>query len=207
VNETLSIAGESPAAPLILASASPRRRELLEQIGVPHEVLAVDVDESPLPGESPEQLVCRLARDKAVAGRALSAATRPVLGADTLVVLGGQVFGKPRDAADAMRTLQALSGQVHTVMTAVALAMPDGALLETLSQTEVRMRPLSPAEILGYWSSGEPAGKAGAYAIQGRGAAFIEHIRGSYSGVMGLPLYETARLLQAQGLYGAHIPP
>ena len=203
----MSSAGEWVAASLILASASPRRRELLQQIGVPHEVLAVDVDESPLPGESPEDLVCRLARDKAVAGRARSAAARPVLGADTLVVLGDEVFGKPRDADDAMRTLQALSGQVHRVLTAVALAMPGGEVLEAVSHTDVRMRALSPAEIRGYWSSGEPAGKAGAYAIQGRGAAFIEHIRGSYSGVMGLPLYETARLLQAQGLYGAHVPP
>jgi septum formation protein len=192
---------------LILASASPRRRELLEQIGVAHEVLAVDVDESPLPGESPETLVCRLAREKALAGRMRSAATRPVLGADTVVVLGDQVFGKPRDADDAMRTLQALSGQVHRVLTAIALAMPAGAVLEALSQTDVRMRALSAQEIRGYWSTGEPAGKAGAYAIQGRGAAFIEQIRGSYSGVMGLPLYETASLLQAQGLYGAHGPP
>lgn len=191
---------------LILASASPRRRELLSQIGVPHEVLAVDVDEAPLPGESPEQLVSRLARDKALAGRGRSGGTRPVLGSDTIVVLGGEVHGKPVDEADARRMLLALSGQSHQVLTAVALAMPDGGLTEALSRTGVRMRSISAGEIRAYWASGEPQGKAGAYAIQGRGAAFIEWIQGSYSGVMGLPLYETARLLQAQGLYGAHDP-
>jgi len=191
---------------LILASASPRRRELLSQIGVPHEVLAVDVDESPLPGELPEQLVSRLARDKAVAGRGRSGGTRAVLGSDTIVVLGGVVHGKPRDEADAARMLRALSGQSHQVLTAVALATTDGGLSEALSRTEVRMRAIAEAEIRAYWASGEPQGKAGAYAIQGRGAAFIERIHGSYSGVMGLPLYETARLLQAHGLYGVRDP-
>jgi len=196
-----------PAAMLLLASASPRRRELLAQIGVVHEVLAVDVDESARPGESPEQLVRRLARDKAVTGRDRDGGARPVLGADTVVVLGQQVFGKPRDEAHALQMLQALSGRSHRVLTAVALALPGAgaAVLEQCSDTEVQMRAIPLEEIRAYWASGEPAGKAGAYAIQGRGAAFIAHIRGSYSGVMGLPLYETAQLLQSQGMYQVHV--
>ena len=195
----------SAASPLIvLASASPRRRELLAQIGVPHVVLPVDMDESPLQGETPSGLAARLARSKAIAGRRRDGGERAVLGADTVVVLDNQVFGKPGDAADARRMLQALSGRGHQVLTAVALALPglDGPVLEQLSQSEVHMRAIGSDEITAYWASGEPAGKAGAYAIQGRGAVFIRHIRGSYSGVMGLPLYETAQLLQAQGLYG-----
>ncbi|HMA12695.1 MAG TPA: Maf family protein [Steroidobacteraceae bacterium] len=192
-------------ATLVLASASPRRRELLTQIGVPHEVLAVDIDESARPGEAPAGLALRLAREKAIAGRAGAAGLRPVLGADTIVVLEGEVFGKPRDAADARRMLMALSGRTHQVMSAVALALPGtaGAVHDALSVTEVEMRPMTQAEIDAYWASGEPAGKAGAYAIQGLGAVFIRHIRGSYSGVMGLPLYETASLLQAAGLRSA----
>jgi septum formation protein len=192
------------AGNIVLASASPRRRELLTQIGVSHVVLAVDLDESPLPGESPAALAARLARSKAIAGRTRDGGARAVLGADTVVVLDGQVFGKPHDAADARRMLQALSGRAHRVLTAIALALPglDGPVLERISDTEVHMRAMSNSEIDAYWSSGEPAGKAGAYAIQGCGAVFIRHIHGSYSGVMGLPLYETAQLLQAQGLYG-----
>ena len=192
---------------LVLASASPRRRDLLAQIGVPHKVLAVDVDESALPGELPEQLARRLAREKAVAGRHRDGATRPVLGADTVVALGEQMFGKPRDEADALQMLQALSGRWHRVFTAIALALPgpQGAVLERCSDTEVQMRSIQIEELRAYWASGEPQGKAGAYAIQGQGAAFISNIRGSYSGVMGLPLYETAQLLQSQGLYG--VPP
>jgi septum formation protein len=192
---------------LVLASASPRRRELLAQIGVTHKVLAVDVDESALPGESPEQLVQRLAREKALAGRDRDGGARPVLGADTVVVLETRVFVKPSDEADALQMLQALSGRSHRVLTAVALALPGkGAVLEQCSETEVQMRPISLEEIRAYWASGEPAGKAGAYAIQGRGAVFIRNIRGSYSGVMGLPLYETAQLLQSQGLHGVPRP-
>jgi len=194
----------SRTATIVLASASPRRRELLAQIGVPHVVLAVDMDESPLPGESPAALAARLARSKAIAGRARDGGARAALGADTVVVLDGQVFGKPEDAADARRMLQALSGRAHRVLTAIALALPgfDAPVLERISDTEVHMRAITTAQIDAYWASGEPAGKAGAYAIQGRGAVFIRHIHGSYSGVMGLPLYETAQLLQAQGLYG-----
>jgi septum formation protein len=184
---------------IVLASASPRRRELLAQLGVPHEVLAVDVDEAPLPGEPPAVLAQRLARAKAVAGHARAGGSRTVLGSDTVVVVDGVAFGKPEGRADALRMLAALSGRDHQVMTAVAVAVPGnaGRVLESLSTTTVRMRAIAPGEAEAYWQTGEPLGKAGAYAIQGLGAAFIEHIEGSYSGVMGLPLYETAALLQA----------
>lgn len=182
---------------IALASASPRRRELLEQLGVAFEVVPADVDESIRPGESPESLVRRLARDKALAGLRRDGGGRPVLGADTIVVADGEVFNKPEDRADAMRMLMALGGREHLVMTAVAVATAADEVREALSVTRVRMRPVSASEAGEYWDSGEPAGKAGGYAIQGLGAMFIEHIAGSYSGVMGLPLYETARLLQA----------
>lgn len=182
---------------IVLASASPRRRELLDQLGVAHEVVPADVDESAVPGEAPDALVVRLARAKALAGLQRDGGGRAVLGADTIVVLQGEVFGKPRDRDDAVRMLIALGGREHQVMTAVAVATSGGELAEALSVTNVRMRPISVAEAGIYWDSGEPAGKAGAYAIQGLGAMFIEHVSGSYSGVMGLPLYETARLLQA----------
>jgi septum formation protein len=183
---------------ILLASASPRRRELLNQLGIAHDVLPVDVDESAQAGESPAQLARRLALAKALEGRQRAGDARPVLGADTVVAIGMQVFGKPCDRADALRMLGALGGREHQVLTAVALAPPGNAEpLEALSVTAVRMRAITAAEAGAYWDSGEPAGKAGAYAIQGGGALFIEHIAGSYSGVMGLPLYETARLLQA----------
>jgi septum formation protein len=184
---------------IVLASASPRRRELLVQLGVPHEVLTVEVDETPLRGETPAALAQRLAKAKALAGRARADDARAVLGSDTVVVVGDSIFGKPADRGEALLMLAALSGTEHHVLTAVALAAPGhaGPVLEALSITTVRMRTITPAEAAAYWDSGEPAGKAGAYAIQGQGAMFIEHIRGSYSGVMGLPLYETARLLQA----------
>jgi septum formation protein len=168
---------------ILLASASPRRRELLAQIGVAHEVPA---------------LAARLARAKALEGRRRGGGARPVLGSDTVVALGSEQFGKPQDREDAVRMLTALGGRTHEVLTAVAIAPPGGGeVFEALSVTRVRMRPITPAEAAAYWDTGEPAGKAGAYAIQGLGAVFIEHIAGSYSGVMGLPLYETARLLQA----------
>jgi septum formation protein len=185
--------------PVVLASASPRRSALLRQLGVPHEVLVVEVDETPMSGELPAALAARLATDKALAGRAHSDGTRAVLGSDTVVEVHGQILGKPADRGDALAMLDALSGGEPRVITAVALAAPgqDGPLLAKASATVVRMRTISPAEAAAYWDTGEPAGKAGAYAIQGLGAVFIEHIRGSYSGVMGLPLYETAQLLQS----------
>ncbi len=184
---------------IVLASASPRRRELLQQLGVPHSVLAVDIDETPAAGEAPLALVRRLARGKALAGLQRSARHLPVLGSDTVVVVDDRIFGKPVDRTDALRMLAALSAREHRVLTAVALAVPAGAggVSEALSDTHVRMRAIGADEAEAYWNTGEPQGKAGAYAIQGLGAQFIEHIRGSYSGVMGLPLYETAQLLQA----------
>jgi septum formation protein len=183
---------------VVLASASPRRRDLLQQLGVPHEVRAVDVDETPRAGESPAALAQRLATAKALAGRASTGNTHPVLGSDTVVEARGRILGKPADRHDALAMLAALSGTEHRVVTAVALAAPAGGpLLNALSETVVCMRTIAPAEAVAYWDTGEPAGKAGAYAIQGLGAVFIEHIRGSYTGVMGLPLYETARLLQS----------
>ena len=179
-----------------LASASPRRRELLAQLGIRCEVLAVGVDESPRPGETAADLVCRLASAKAVAGVAVrpASASAPVVAADTAVALGTELFGKPVDEADANRILNRLSGRTHAVYTAVAVA-DGGRERVQLSRSEVTFRPLGAAEIAAYWRTGEPADKAGAYAIQGRGAQFIAGLSGSYSGVMGLPLFETARLL------------
>jgi septum formation protein len=183
---------------VVLASASPRRRELLTQLGVPHEVQVVEVDETPMEGETPAALAQRLAAAKARAGLARSDGRHPVLGSDTVVEVGGQILGKPADRDDALAMLALLADAEHRVMTAVALAVPGSGQLSTaLSESTVRMRAISSAEAAAYWETGEPAGKAGAYAIQGRGAVFIEQIHGSYSGVMGLPLYETARLLQS----------
>ena len=199
MDEQLPMTGHA-ALPIVLASASPRRLELLRQIGIVPEVRAVDIDESPRAGESPRELVCRLARTKALVGGALAPAGALVLGADTIVVLDGEVFGKPRDREEAVAMLRRLGGRTHQVMTAVALATagsPAG-VAEALSTTDVAMRPVSEGEAEAYWESGEPCDKAGGYAIQGLGAVFIEHIRGSYSGVMGLPLYETARLLHSR---------
>ncbi len=183
---------------IVLASGSPRRRELLRQLGIAHDVLAVDIDETPVPGEAPAALALRLARAKAEAGRRRDAGARHVLGADTVVAIGAVSYGKPADRDDAIRMLTDLGGREHAVITAVAVAPAGGgALREAVSATQVRMRAISAAEAGKYWDTGEPAGKAGAYAIQGLGAVFIERITGSYSGVMGLPLYETAALLHA----------
>ena len=182
-----------------LASASPRRRELLAQIGVRFEVLAVAVDEAPRSGEGAADLVCRLASAKALAGVAARPDPAvPVLAADTSVALGAELFGKPQDPLDAARILSRLSGRTHSVYTAVAVADGQRERVE-LSRSEVTFRALSADEIAAYWRTGEPADKAGAYAIQGRGAQFITELRGSYSGVMGLPLFETARLLALFG--------
>lgn len=188
------------APQLYLASQSPRRAELLQQIDVAFEPVAVAVDESPLTGEAAADYVQRLARAKAVAGweqlqqDAQGDTVLPVLGADTSVVLGEQILGKPRDREDAVQMLQALSGRCHQVMTAVHLYAA-GFQQGVLSVSEVCFRTLSREECEEYWHTGEPQDKAGAYAIQGRAAIFIETLRGSYSGVVGLPLLETHRLL------------
>ena len=187
--------------PLIyLASASPRRSALLQQIGVAHQVRAVDIDEQALPAESPRSYVTRLARIKAQTlwDRLAVPERLPVLGSDTTVALGAGILGKPRDRADGLRMLESLSGQTHQVFTAVALCHDGGCDLR-LSVSDVTFRTLSGAEIAVYWDSGEPVDKAGGYAIQGLAAVFIERITGSYSGIMGLPLYETADLLQLVG--------
>jgi len=184
--------------PLIyLASESPRRRQLLEQIGVPFEPVQQDVEETMEQGESPEVFVLRLALDKARAGLAnVDPARRlPVLGADTVVVLDDRAMGKPEDQADGEEMLASLSGVSHRVLTGVALV--DGEREATrISVNTVTLREISAAERAAYWRSGEPRGKAGGYAIQGRGAVFVEHLEGSYSGVMGLPLFETADMLE-----------
>jgi septum formation protein len=187
---------------LYLASASPRRRELLEQIGVRWRRLTAEVDESLLSGEAPEVHVLRLALAKARAGRAQLVADdpHPVLGADTVVVVEGEVLGKPRDGAEGKTMLERLAGRRHHVLTAVALAGMDGEEFSRLSSSIVSFRPLEGEEIAAYWASGEPADKAGGYGIQGKAAAFIERIEGSYSGVMGLPLFETAELLKEIGI-------
>lgn len=186
---------------LYLASASPRRRELLDQIGVAHEVRPVDLDESRQSGESPSEYVVRLARAKAEAAwdRFARAEEHPVLAADTAVVLGDAILGKPRDQADALRMLGELSGRTHRVLTAVALRDGQG-LRSHLNESRVTFRQLSSSEAKQYWDTGEPADKAGAYAVQGAAAVFIERIEGSYSGVMGLPLFETAELLRQAGI-------
>lgn len=180
---------------IILASRSPRRRELLEQIGVGYEVLDVEVDESHRPGETPGAFVTRLALAKASTGSALVGADKPVLGADTIVVLANNmILGKPANRQAAAAMLAQLSGQAHRVMTAVALVW-GGRQAVKLSTSTVTFRPLSAEEIAAYCETGEPDDKAGAYAIQGLAALFISHLEGSFSGVMGLPLFETAALL------------
>ena len=184
--------------PLIyLASGSPRRRELLTQIGVDHEIRPVDVDERAQDGETPVGYVGRLASAKARAlwDRLRDTERRPVLAADTTVALDGRIFGKPADLDELQEMLGALSGRTHEVHTAVTLMCTRG-LRARLSTSQVTFRDLSAAEISAYWATGEPADKAGGYAVQGRAAVFISHIAGSYSGIVGLPLFETWELLR-----------
>jgi septum formation protein len=183
-----------------LASASPRRSELLRQIGVPFEVRPADIKEEQLDAEGPAAYVLRLSAAKAEAVWAAvpEAERRPVLAADTTVVLAGQVLGKPLDAAEAVDMLERLSGRTHHVLTAVALRVGGG--VETrLSESEVRFRATTASERVRYCATGEPFDKAGGYGIQGRAAVFVEELRGSYSGVVGLPLFETAELLARHG--------
>ncbi|MDR5905517.1 Maf family protein [Franzmannia qiaohouensis] len=184
-------------ATLRLASASPRRRDLLASIGVAVEVHPVDIDETPWPDEAPRDYVQRLARSKALAGAAGS--QLPTLGSDTAVVLNGQIFGKPRDQAHAAEMLSALAGTTHQVLTAVAVSGPAG-LLECCVTSQVTLRDIDAHEIAAYWATGEPADKAGGYAIQGLAAVFVAEMQGSHSAVVGLPLYETATLLTRQGV-------
>ncbi|AVK06564.1 MULTISPECIES: Maf family protein [Pseudomonas aeruginosa group] len=187
---------------LYLASASPRRRELLAQIGVPLCVLSIAIDETPLPDEAPAAYVERLARGKAAAGLAMLeelGGEGCVLGADTSVVIDGRILGKPADESDGLAMLAALSGREHQVLTAVALAAATGIEARVV-ECRVRFRQIGRDEALRYWLSGEPADKAGGYAIQGLGAIFVSRIEGSYSAVVGLPLCETAELLGEFGI-------
>lgn len=186
---------------LYLASGSPRRRELLTQIGVSFTAISADIDETPLAHESPSDYVERLARGKAAAGRDVVASEVPfcVLGADTAVVLNGKILGKPVDEADACAMLKMLSGNEHEVLTAIALL--DGERCESrVVRSVVRFRPIGSDEASAYWASGEPRDKAGGYGIQGLGAVFVAALNGSYSAVVGLPLCETAQLLGHFGI-------
>ncbi len=185
---------------IVLASASPRRRELLDQIGIRYQVAAADIDESPLPNEAPDELVQRLALAKARAIWSCSDKTLPVLGSDTLGQLDGELLVKPTDFADARRMLLSMAGRKHEILSGVALCSAAGEQVQ-LCRSYVWFRAISEQEIQAYWESGEPADKAGAYAIQGLGAVFVERMEGSYSAVMGLPLFETATMLAESGVY------
>jgi len=186
---------------LYLASGSPRRRELLQQIGVSFRVVGTAVDEAVRLAETAPAYVLRLAAAKADAGweKSRDATDVPVLAADTAVVLNGNILGKPADRQDGEGMLRQLSGRTHEVLTAVALRTANG-LQSRISRSEVTFRSIAADEAQAYWDTGEPSDKAGAYAIQGRAAIFIADLRGSYSGVMGLPLFETAELLREAGV-------
>ncbi|MDD1611761.1 MAG: Maf family nucleotide pyrophosphatase [Methylococcaceae bacterium] len=190
-------------ARIILASASPRRRELLDQIGITYEVRPVHIDETPNIDEAPADYVRRIAAEKSeVCHRLTKPMGLPVLAADTAVVFHGRIMGKPQGKEDALTMLRQLSGQTHQVYSAVSLrGLTHG---EALSVTEVTFRAISEQEMLAYWTTTEPADKAGGYAIQGLGSVFVRSIAGSFSGVVGLPLFETAELLLQQGIQVLH---
>lgn len=185
-----------PPPKLILASASPRRRELLAHLGVEFCARDACIDERALPGESPADMSVRLACEKA--RHAFAQYGGAVLAGDTVVALGGRAFGKPADRGEAAEMLRALSGRAHTVFSAAALVTP-GKTTHTVSATEITFRQLTRAQIETYCAGGEPLGKAGAYAIQGGGAQFVKHLHGSYSGVVGLPLWHVWQLLRGGG--------
>lgn len=187
------------AAQIILASASPRRKELLNQIKVTPVIHPVDLDETPLPDEKPLAYVQRLAAEKSALCAAATLSTNlPVLAADTAVVMDGFIMGKPKNREGGLTMLMRLSGRTHQVYTAISLRGKQH--WEAVSITEVTFRKLTKVEIEAYWQTGEPADKAGCYAIQGLGGLFVESINGSFSGVVGLPLFETAGLLAKQGI-------
>ncbi|WP_230209591.1 Maf family protein [Solemya velum gill symbiont] len=183
---------------VVLASASPRRLELLRQIGITADVHPAHIDETPFDKEATADYVIRMARKKAAAVASSYTADDRIISADTSVILDNRILGKPRDAEDFISMFIQLSGRMHEVLSAVSL-VTDGRHDEMLSSSRVWFRDISEAEILAYWETGEPADKAGGYGIQGKGALFIEKIEGSYSGIMGLPLYETGQLLQRTG--------
>ena len=189
---------------IYLASASPRRQELLRQLGIAFEAMPSNLLEVPRAGEHPEGYVLRVARDKAqhvarqVRERGL--APRPVLGADTEVVLEGEILGKPRDVQQGQAMLRKLAGCTHEVLTGLVLLHQD-VEYKAINRSRVTFGPLTDTDMQRYWDSGEPADKAGGYAVQGRAAAFIQHIEGSYSGIMGLPLFELMQLLRQAGIH------
>ena len=187
---------------LYLASRSPRRAQFLQQLGLRFETLAADVPEQPLPGQSPRDYALTTAVAKAEAAARLAPQALPVLGADTDVSIDGEILGKPRDRGDALAMLERLSGRSHEVCSAVAL-IAGTRRATAVTVTRVRFGAITPAQAAAYWESGEPADKAGAYAIQGYAARWVRSIDGSYSGVVGLPLYETCELLQD---FGVRIP-
>jgi septum formation protein len=184
------------AVAIKLASSSPRRREILEALGLEFSIVSAEVDETPRTGEPADEMVVRLAAAKA--GMATASPGDIVIAADTAVVVGGRILGKPADQDECLAMLDALAGRCHKVFTGVALRR-DGATYTAVSQTDVYFREISRDEALAYWQSGEPRDKAGAYAIQGTGGAFVERIEGSYTGVVGLPVFETAALLRKAG--------
>jgi len=212
---TDSILNKKSSSPLLyLASQSPRRAKLLQQLGLQFEKLCIDIDEVRNSGEIPEEFVSRLGYDKAMAGyRMLIDQLQPsgldvslaVLGADTIVVCDNFILGKPTGGADAERMLSLLSGRSHNVYTSLTVVFSDAcddfSVHSITSKTQVTFRTIEPAEVKWYWDSGEPSDKAGAYAIQGLGAIFVSRIEGSYSGVVGLPLFETSQLLSELGFY------
>jgi len=185
---------------ILLASSSPRRRELLLQLGVTFRVEPAGLDETRVVGESPEDYVCRMALEKALVGFKRAKGPTPVLGSDTIVLLDGDILGKPGSQSDAESMLQRLSGRTHQVCTAVALVLGPDNILDTLNITAVTFGVMPDDWIEHYCQSDEPMDKAGAYAVQGGAGQYVSRIEGSYSGVMGLPLYETASLLRQAGL-------
>lgn len=187
--------------PIYLASQSPRRLELLSQLNLIAELVNAPIEEVALPNEQPDSFVIRMAVEKALAGFNKVAGKKIwVIGGDTAVMVNGKVFGKPKHKSDAIRMLSALSGTTHQVLSAVAV-VADGAVYSKLNITEVTLKDLTEKEIVDYWQTGEPADKAGGYAVQGIGAKYIRHLEGSYSGVMGLPLFELNQLLEASNFY------
>lgn len=185
-------------AQILLASASPRRSELLHQLGVCFQIYAPNIDETPFIHEDPLDYVQRMAESKAIASMQVNNNTIPILTADTVVVLHQQIMGKPQDYADAIAMLTALSGHTHYVYSAICVLTDQ--IYQAVSISEVRFKSLTEKEIIAYCQTKEPWDKAGAYAVQGLAAMFIEHIKGSFSGIMGLPLFETAQLLRQAGV-------
>ncbi len=181
---------------IILASASPRRAELLDQLGISYEVQSVDINEDPMQGESAEDLVQRLAIEKS---QAITNVVKPVLGADTLGLIGDHILVKPTDIEHSIKMLTEMSGNWHEILSAVAITYK-GSTNVRLNRNRVLFREISQDEMIRYWNTGEPQDKAGSYAIQGIAAMFIERIEGSYSGIMGLPLFETMQLLNELGI-------